>query len=291
MTKRYFGWLPPTEEQREKNACYTVDLYGWKTPLTVERALTMPDLRTFYDQGATPRCVAFANQWMSSINAYNNHDPAGQTIKYDPAWLFKQAGGTNQGAQIYKALDVLRLQGDVISGTTAVLPAHGIKSYVWARNVDDMRTAIANGQPVSFGSYWHYYWNSPDYNSRGEYWIALGVPPNSWGQPVGGHNYLICAAYDSLDCFGFINTWGPAWPPQAAKPPQPIPAQPVLTRLPYDAVTYLLNREGGEGAIVTDIEIAPPPPPPPPTSQVTAKMDVTLTDGVYSTGVVPLAKR
>ena len=156
-----FGWIPPTDERQILNARYPFSLLGWEAPAVVNTELEIPDLWDFYDQGLTPRCVAFSAQFMSSINAYNYHLSLGYTaqeairlvVKYNTPWLWKACGGTSNGAYIEDALDVLR-KGNVLDNTTKVLPKEGIQNYVHGV-AQDIRTAAANGVGGVLGIPWH----------------------------------------------------------------------------------------------------------------------------------------
>jgi hypothetical protein len=259
-----FGWIPPDDEHLEKNARYPFALLGLAVPATVSAKLITPDLWDFYNQKATPRCVAFSSQFMSSVYAYNYHISMGFTpteaialvIKYDTSWLWKAIGGTNQGAMIEDSLDVLR-KGDVVTGTTVQVPKEGIQNYVHIRSAEDIRTAAASGMIGLLGIPWHHKWMTAS--------NVLDDNPKTWGVIDGYHSILWNGWDDSIDGTWLANSWGKSWSN----------GNPVgLTR---KAIDYMLARERGEGYVITDIPVEPLPPP-------TEKSYIDLEGVMSSTG-------
>jgi hypothetical protein len=255
-----FGWIPPSEERRELNARYPFALLGLESiPASISVQMAVPDLWDYYDQKATPRCVAFSSQFMSSTYAYNYHlamgmspkQALGMITKYDTSWLWKAIGGTSQGAIIEDALDVLR-RGDVIAGTGVQSSKEGIANYVHISSAEDIRTAAANGKCGILGIPWH-----------GKWMTAVDVfddNPKSWERIVGYHAIMWEGWDDSIDGTYARNSWGKAW--TGGK-------KTMFTR---KAIDYMLRNENAEGYVVTDIPVAPIPP------VVTDTKSITLVD-------------
>ena len=260
MSDYGFGWKPPDDERKLKDFRYPFSLLNWTAPETVNSELAIPDLWDYYNQGSTPRCVAFSSQFMSSIYAYNYHLSLGFTpaeslllvVKYDTSWLWKAIGGTSQGAMIEDSLDVLR-KGDVIAGTTKQVLREGIQNYVHIKNAEDLRVAASNGSGGLLGTPWHEGWTDVKPNSEG---IAiLNDNPKTWGRIVGYHAIDWSAWLDMYDGTRVNNSWGAAWNKGAKV---------IMTR---KAIDYMLSKERFMGCVVTDIPVEPLPPPPPPTEK------------------------
>lgn len=269
-----FGWKPSNFRTKLNNERYTIDLYGWTAPPmgSVNVALKLPNIAKQQDQKATPECVAFSSEWAMTGNAFQNHAPAGSDIAiFDKKWFWGALGGSNNGAQINWAMDVL-LKKNKRTSETSPNNKDIIKSYVWARTssvVDDIRAAISAGKYCVFGTDWCDSFTSPTKNSRGEYWIALGENPRQWGPVVGGHAICLFGANDAQQCFYLINSWGMDWPePGAGMTP---------IRIPYWAVNFLITKSYAELCIPTDIDPISPPNPVPATP--TANFSATPVSG------------
>lgn len=202
---------------------------------SVERSLPLPRYRSHYDQGREGACVGFSCSWMMSI--YNRR-------RYQAHWLWNQAKlrdglpdtnpGDDNGTTIRAALDVLRQVGHARIWDRRVLEpdlGHGIHANRWALDVDEIRTAIAHGDPVILGANWYTAFDAPERVGM-DHWIAH----RAFGRVRGRHAICLFRASDRRQAFGFVNSWGDRYP---------------LSYLPYDAVTRLLS-EHGEAAIVTD---------------------------------------
>jgi hypothetical protein len=217
-----------------------VELYPYAavappTVTTVERALPLPRLRTFYDQGREGACVGFASSWMMSI--LNRH-------RYDARWLWNAAKaidefpqtnpGDNLGTSVRAAMDVLRTQGHerVFDGHSRPPDlAEGISANRWARSADEIRTSIAEGTPVVLGCSWHVNFDHPEQDGR-DHWIGRG----DLGPVRGGHAVCIYRASDRRQAVGIVNNWGTRYP---------------LVWMPYTTLDQLLA-DSGEAALVTD---------------------------------------
>jgi hypothetical protein len=117
-------------------------------------------------------------------------------------------------------------------------PSAGVLEYRWARTVDAIRAAIAEGHPVALGVDWHVGFDTPIVKGS-ERWLPL---PSSAGRVRGGHSVTLYGASDRREAFRLVNSWGRSYP---------------LVWLPYATMEHLLGRRG-EAALVTD---SPAPSP------------------------------
>lgn len=199
---------------------------------TVEDALPLPyQYREKYDQGEEGACVGFASSWMMSIR---------NRKFYDAFWLYEQAkkvdgweGEDYDGTSVRAGMDVLRDLGHMTKYRKASSPQleHGITANRWARTVDDIRTCISAGVPVTMGTNWYAGFDTPQPKGR-EFWI----PDDNIGRLRGGHSWCIYGASDRRQAFKMVNSWGKEY---------------ALTWFSYDLVDRLL-RENGEATLITD---------------------------------------
>ena len=226
---------------------------------SVERKLDInTNWRHLYNQGAEGACVGFASSLMMSI--LNRHF-------YDAPWLYRMAQEADEwpetppeeGTSVRAGMDVLRAVGhrrrlvsQAANLATSYVPdlKHGIIENRWARNVDELRTCIANGTPAVLGCNWYANFDDPELQSRwfglrrSEWWIGRAA---HWGRLRGGHAICVYAASDSREAFGLCNSWGVEKFDSASNMVAGYP----LVWLPYDAMQRLIN-EAGEATIVTD---------------------------------------
>lgn len=207
-----------------------------QTVAVVNKSLKLPyQMRPFYDQGREGACVGFSSSWMMSI--LNRR-------RYDARWLWNEAKkidiwpdtnpGDDEGTSVRAALDVLRDQGHCRIYRGKGSPAdvkEGVAENRWATTVDEVRTAIANGNPVVFGVNWYSAFDNPQ-KKNNRWWIGDG----DLGYLRGGHGICGFQAWDRYQAFGWVNTWGLSYP---------------LVLIPYMKVERLLQ-EDGECCLITD---------------------------------------
>lgn len=223
------------------------------TVSSVNRVLPLPYWHATHDQGSEGACVGFGGSMLMAIMNLAQRRAAGTkpyTVRYDPWWLWDRSkerdqwpdtnpGDTN-GTSVHASMDVLRdlghirqrtasKQDRVIDGTPDL--AEGIAANRWATNVDDMRTAIALGSPISIGVNWYANFDKPILRSN-TYWVGEG----DLGRIRGGHAVCVYGASDKRQAFRIKNSWGRNYP---------------LIWMPYTTMTRLLN-EHGEATLVTD---------------------------------------
>ena len=208
------------------------------TPDHVEHTLPLPPwAHEFYDQGAEGACVGFGSSHMMSI--LNKH-------RFDARWLWDQAKmvdewpdtnpGDDQGTSVRAAMDVLRRAGHsrIVRGhREPVELGEGIDANRWATTVDEMRTAIHLGVPVTIGVNWYDAFDFPD-QVRSDFFAAKLRP---LGSVRGGHCVCVFAASDRRQAVAFTNNWGASYPRKVW--------------VPYEVMQRLLDEEG-EATLVTD---------------------------------------
>jgi hypothetical protein len=200
----------------------------------VEHALPLPRYRVAYDQGTEGACVGFGSSWLMSI--LNRR-------LYNPRWLWDEAKkidewpdtnpGDSNGTSVRAAMDVLRSLGHVPVRRADGQPslADGIAANRWARTVDEIRTSIAAGVPVTLGTNWYSAFDTPV--QRG---LAWWIGADDLGPVRGGHCVCVYRASDRLQAVGLVNNWGTKYP---------------LVLMPYRTLERLLD-EDGEATMVTD---------------------------------------
>lgn len=208
-----------------------------ETVETAERTLRLPyTYRPKYDQGVEGACVGFAWSWAMSI--LNRRF-------YDARWLYREAqrvdewpGENYDGTSVRAGGDVLRARGHRLQHNhnhehTEEL-VHGIDTFRWGKTADDVRTAIAHGNPVVLGVDWMSSFDEPE-EHKGEHWIGRG----DLGRLRGGHAICVYGVSDRRQAVKLVNSWGKGWP---------------LVWLPYETLDTLLQGISypGEAAIPTD---------------------------------------
>jgi len=230
-----FGRRVPTDFVHIEK--YGIALVQPETVEHVEKILKLPtQYRVRYDQGQEGACVGFGSSWSQSIR--NN-------MFYDARWLYQQAQLVDEwaetppeeGTSVRAAYDVLRDIGHrrLLRGKS--LPPvreYGIIANRWATSVDEMRTAIANDNPVTIGVNWYRDFSNPTHVGYHNDWIGRNI--YRLGPLDGGHCVCVYGASDKRQAFKLVNNWGPSYP---------------LVWIPYDTMQLLLNQYG-EATIITD---------------------------------------
>lgn len=240
--------FPPDTKHIDK---YPMRALALDTVAVVNVVHRLPGWHWTHDQGSEGACVGFGTTMMAAIMNSNQRRMLGThpyTVRYDPWWLWDEAKsidewpetnpGDSQGTSVRAACEIARTKGLVRYKYTSKLLEHvvgqgtptaeeGIAAYRWATTVDEMRTCIAAGNPISIGVNWYGNFDRP---SKG--WIGQG----DLGPIRGGHCVCVYGASDKLQAFRVKNSWGRNYP---------------QVWLPYATMERLL-REEGEAAIVTD---------------------------------------
>jgi hypothetical protein len=204
-----------------------------QTVAVAEHTIRTPDYRDAYNQLDEGACVSFGESWQLSIKRWR---------RYDPWWHYPIAQSLDEypdtppegGTSLRAGYDVLRTLGHRRFFHNIEKPVEldqGIAANRWATTVDEVRTAIANDDPVAFGINWYTNFDAPVL-INGEWWIGLG---DNWGSIRGGHCLAAFRVSDRRAAVGPINSWGKSYP---------------LVWLPYAALDRLL-REDGECGIIT----------------------------------------
>jgi len=258
--QRALGRLEPTDfEHVEK---YPYSAVAPVTVASVERVLRLPWWHWTHDQGREGSCVGHGVSMERAITniaqaraaqiyagrRYNPLDVWNEAKKRDE-WPDTNPGDDN-GTSVRAAYDVCRTIGlrrvryMTMGGDGVPVPhgekprdaAEGISRNRWATDVDEVRTGIANGVPVSIGVNWYSDFDGPQAkpspSGTTEMWIGEG----DLGRVRGGHCVCIYGASDQRQAFKVKNSWGREYP---------------LVWLPYATLGRLIG-EHGEVAIVTD---------------------------------------
>lgn len=215
-----------------------VEKYPYRTvmPTTVtkvNKALKLPRWHWQHDQGSEGACVGFGSSMMMSL--------LNKRQRYNPWWLWNESKkidewsdtnpGDSNGTSVRAACDVLRVQGHSLWNIEQPSASEGITANRWATTVDEMRTSIASGVPMSIGINWYANFDSPE--RRGlRNWIGRG----DLGQVRGGHCVCVYGASDRLEAFKIKNSWGANYP---------------LVWIPYLTMQRLIS-EYGEVTLVSD---------------------------------------
>lgn len=144
------------------------------------------------NQGATPRCVAFA--WVHWLeDAPVTH--AGKAPIVDPATLYREA----------QRLDEWEGEGydgtSVRAGAKALQKRGWVGEYRWAKNWSDIEYALLNLGPLVVGTMWTLGMSEPDGNGR----------IRTEGPEVGGHAYVLNGLNLKSGLLRIKNSWGPEY--------------------------------------------------------------------------------
>jgi hypothetical protein len=251
-------FLPDDWDHLEK---YGYSALNVPTVEKVNKTLVLPRWHWEHNQGQEGSCVGHGGSLERAIVNYNQRRLAGRkpyAVRYDPIWGWNEAKrgdewpetnpGDDNGTSVRAFYDVMRIQGHrriktngiaigsdgrplVLDNSEKPDPTEGVSTNRWATTVDEIRTALAAGLPVTIGVNWYRNFYSPV--KRGsEYWIGLG----DLGAILGGHCVVIYGASDLRQAVRIKNSWGRSYP---------------LVWLPYTVMARLL-REYGEAALVVD---------------------------------------
>lgn len=219
------------------------------TVKVVNKRLKLPYWHWTHDQGNEGACVGFGLSMMMSIlneqQARATHIPP-YVRKYNALWLWNEAKkidewpdtnpGDDNGTSVRAGCDVLRNLGHVRYLRRIEKPAdiaEGVKENRWATTIDEIRTSISEGIPVTLGIDWLSNFDTPKKKGL-EYWIGEG----DLGLIRGGHAICCYGASDSRQAFLLKNSWGKEYP---------------LVWIPYKVVEQLIKPERfGEACLVTD---------------------------------------
>ena len=201
-----------------------------------------------YNQGDTGCCVGYSYSWDASYrNSISNYDP----YKYNAKRLYVESrivGGYRdpynmmEGSALDYACQVLAKMGHWRTGEHDdetwdgnLYKEDGISKYVWATNVNGLRTALASGFTAVLGIAWANTLMTP-LRKGGEWWVELGQNYNF----VGGHAIACIGVSDERSAIALLNTWGPDW------------ADGGVCWLSYNDFTKIMAIQG-EISVITDI--------------------------------------
>lgn len=144
------------------------------------------------DQGATPRCVAFAwAHWLEDAPVTH----AGPAPIVDPAALYAEAQKLDEWyGENYDGTSVR-------AGAKALQKRGWIAEYRWAKQWDDIEYALLNVGPLVVGTVWTLGMSEPDGNGR----IRVVGPE------AGGHAYVLNGINLKSGLLRLKNSWGPEY--------------------------------------------------------------------------------
>ena len=221
------------------------------TPAT-EKILVLPSWHSKHNQGKEGACVGFGTSMMLSIineDQVRRQGIMNPYIRYNPFWLWNRAKeidewpdtlpGDSQGTSVKAAIEILIKQGHVLWTPNEDDPdsfgepatSYGVNEVRWAQTIEEIRSAIALGIPISMGVNWYNNFFTPEYYNN-EYWIGR----EGTGLLSGGHCVCLYGMSDERQAFRLKNSWGPTYPE---------------CWISYEIIDRLI-RENGEFAVVID---------------------------------------
>lgn len=214
-------------------------------PAKTEKSLGLPRWWKQHDQGQEGACVGFGCSAMVSItNRWQRIQNTGKvmTYRYASRWLYIEAQLVDpwsdtppeEGTSVDAAAQILWTRGHrrIQNGKTGpVMPEHGIATYRWAQNHNEVRAAIYSGLAVAIGVNWYNAFSAP-FMRAGERWID--IPTGN--KVAGGHCVCLYRMSDRRQAFAVMNSWGASYPP---------------VWLGYSTLDRLLS-EHGEAVVITD---------------------------------------
>jgi hypothetical protein len=237
----------------------------WAAPspfslFVVNKRLALPSWHWTHDQGYEGSCVGHGTVMERAISNTAQNRILRILLpgrRYNPIDLWNEAKirdewpdtnpGDDNGTSVHAGYDVCLYEGlqrvkSMQLGATGIPTpidaktrdiAEGVSEVRWARTVDEVRFAIANGNPVTIGINWYSNFDNPTHKTGFNLsWIGEG----DLGSIRGGHCVCIYGAADRYQAVAIKNSWGRSYP---------------LIWMPYATLQRLLN-EDGEAALVTD---------------------------------------
>lgn len=144
------------------------------------------------DQGATPRCVAYA--WTHWLEDGPTKHPGPPPV-VDPGVLYHEA-------QLLDEWPGEDYDGTSVRAGAKALQARGlISGYEWATTLDEVINTLLQVGPLVVGTNWYSTMFNPDEAG----FIHVG------GYVEGGHAYLLDGVSTSAEYFRMKNSWGRSW--------------------------------------------------------------------------------
>ncbi|MEB3223941.1 MAG: C1 family peptidase [Candidatus Sericytochromatia bacterium] len=177
-----------------------------------------------YDQGTLGACTAFAMG--KGLREYLQRRNGERQVPLSALWLYYQervlrgSVGEDSGANMVDGMTVLARQGNATEEAWPYLPrrfkleptaeanatadAWKVSDGVELRSFEDVRTALAKGQPVAFGFivYLRFQFIGPG----GKMPLPLPLEPR-----MGGHAVLAVGYDDEAEHLVVRNSWGARW--------------------------------------------------------------------------------
>jgi C1A family cysteine protease len=179
-------------------------------PMRLPRSFRVRTCGPVLDQGAEPRCVAFATASLKMVDEYRERKV---WFSFDEVWLYdlckRHDGKPNgKGTNLRTALKLVQKQGYVARGIyrrAKHVPGRkrtfGLTNYVNLGSTQQIKEAVKTVGPVAFGIK----------IDDGIFHPVDGRAPEPNGKPFGGHAMLISGWDDDLGAFRIKNSWGYSW--------------------------------------------------------------------------------
>ena len=213
-------------------------------PWGLEKSLGLPWWWKSHNQEPRSSCVGHGESAERAITNRRQRvltTSQDLTYRYDSNWLYDEAlkvdewpGEGDFGTSLRAGYEVLKARGHrrVQNGKTGPENvAHGVDTYRWGINHNEVRAAIAADLAVAIGVNWYSGFDGP-YIWKNERWIRIAPTDVIRG----GHCVCLYYASDRREAFRLMNSWGhnygPVW-------------------LSYSDLDRLLS-EWGEAVVVTD---------------------------------------
>lgn len=200
--ERTFDWRSSNDPGKERFP-YMASAAPVPTP-TKQKEWAGPYVRL--DQGREGACVGFGftDEALSTPNRVRPPESGSKgAITVDVANRFALKWyHTAQGVDEWPGSDY---DGTSVNAGAKTAKAWGyVDEYRWARNMDDLRAAVANEGPVPIGIPWY----SNMYRTTSEGLVVVG------GDIVGGHCILVNGWYprrNGVETYRWLNSWGPGY--------------------------------------------------------------------------------
>lgn len=254
--ERVLDWQPAADRSHEAK-------YAAPRPFSsfiVNKRLSLPWWHWTHDQGYEGSCVGHGIAMERAISNTKQNKLLRilfPTVRYNPLDVWNEAKkrdewpdtnpGDDNGTSVHAGYDVALYEGlqrvksmrlNMNGDPEPVDPkprdlSEGVSSVLWANSVDQVRYAIAQGNPVTIGINWYSNFDSPTHKTGFNLgWIGEG----DLGSIRGGHCVCIYGAADRYQAVAIKNSWGKSYP---------------LIWMPYNTLARLIN-EDGEAALVVD---------------------------------------
>lgn len=198
------GLIPSAPDQSD----YQIESLFTSAGITVGAAppsLKVTSMPPVLNQGQTVQCASFS---ASCLKAQQDLKETGKFYDFDEAALYYSVGGGTGGTSLKAILNGMLTAGFPVTGVADSAKDHKIAAYFRVtKDIETIKTAIAEFGPLHFGCHWYHSWSrpytngvlpDPDTYGGGHAWVGYGYTPdyliarNSWGAGWGlGGDFLM----------------------------------------------------------------------------------------------------